>query len=174
MMPGRRELLILGGVGAVAALAGTLVGPLALQSETGAAELLSARFPDLAGTPRQLLEWRGKVIVCNFWATWCLPCREEVPLLVSSRTKFSPKGAEIVGIGIDNGDKIRQFAKDFQINYPVLVGDAASLDLMRKLGNQAGALPYTVVVNRQGAIVYRRLGILRQADLHNVLEGLLR
>lgn len=172
-MPARREILILGGVGVAAALIGAIVGPLVLQSESGAAELLSARYPDVTGKPRQLLEWRGKVIVCNFWATWCLPCREEVPLLVATRARYAPKGVEVVGIGIDNGDKIRQFVKDFGVDYPVLIADASSMDLMRKLGNQAGALPYTVVVDPRGAISYRRLGILRATDLQSVLERML-
>jgi peroxiredoxin len=172
-MPARRDLLILAGVGAAAALAGAIVGPLALQSESGAAELLSVRYPDVTGAPRRLREWRGKVIVCNFWATWCLPCREEIPLLITSRAQYAPKGAEIVGIGIDKVDKIRQFAKDFGIDYPLLVAGASGLDLMRKLGNQAGALPYTVIVDRQGTISYRRLGILRVADLQRVLDGML-
>jgi thiol-disulfide isomerase/thioredoxin len=173
-MPARRDFLILGGVGLAAAVTGAIVGPLVLQSESGAADLLSARYPDVAGVPRQLSEWRGRVLVCNFWATWCAPCREEVPMLIETRTRYAPKGAEVVGIGIDNAAKIRQFAADYKINYPVLVADATGLDLMRKVGNQMGGLPYTVVLDRTGSIGYRRLGILKDSELQKVVEGMLR
>jgi thiol-disulfide isomerase/thioredoxin len=103
--------------------------------------------------------------VCNFWATWCLPCREEIPLLMQVRSRYAANGTEVVGIGIDHAAKIQQFAREFGITYPLLVADASGLDLMRKLGNQAGGLPYTVVVDRNGAIAYRRLGLLRAAEL---------
>jgi thiol-disulfide isomerase/thioredoxin len=173
-MPARRELLILGGTGLAAALAGAIFGPLALQSESGAAELLAARYPDTSGTPRQILEWRGKVLVCNFWATWCLPCREEIPLLMQVRARYAANGAEVVGIGIDLATKIQQFAREFAISYPLLVADASGLDLMRKLGNRAGGLPYTVIIDRNGAIAYRRLGLLRAAELTTNLDKMVR
>ncbi|MCD6042798.1 MAG: thioredoxin, partial [Burkholderiales bacterium] len=80
----RRELLVLGGTGLAAAAAGALVGVLTLQSRSGAAELLAARFEDLEGRGRRLIDWRGRALLCNFWATWCAPCREEVPLLIAA------------------------------------------------------------------------------------------
>ena len=174
MSPERRELLILGGVAAAAAFAGVLIGPLALQSQSGAADLLSASFPDLDGRPRRFLDWQGQVLVANFWATWCAPCREEVPLLVTAHQRFARHGAEIVGVGIDVPEKLRRFADEYRIGYPVLVADAAAIELMRRLGNSAGALPFTVILDQRGALAHRRLGLLREEELEGVLRKLLR
>ena len=156
-----------------AAGAGLIFGPRFLGSGDGA-ELLGAGFPDLEGRPRQLAEWQGKLLVCNFWATWCVPCREEMPLLADFRQRYVAKGAEVVGIGIDQAAKMRQFAKEFSIAYPLLVADANALDLMRKLGNSAGALPYTVVLGPQGEVAHRRLGLLKPGELESVAAGILR
>jgi len=168
----RRDLLILGGVGAAAAVAGALSGVLALQSGSGAAELLAARLTDLEGSPRRLLEWQGRALLCNFWATWCAPCREEVPLLVAAKRKGLPASIEIVGIGIDSASKIREFAQKYEINYPLLVGDATSLAVIRALGNRSGGLPYTVALDRHGALAGRKLGALTEPELRQVLASL--
>jgi thiol-disulfide isomerase/thioredoxin len=128
MAPRRRELLILGGAGLAAAVAGFLAGP-ALLKLGGAGEgeaLRAASFADLEGRPRRLAEWNGKVLVCNFWATWCAPCREEIPLLVAARQKYGPSGVEFVGIAVDNAAKVREFAASFN-SYPVLLAEAEGL-----------------------------------------------
>jgi thiol-disulfide isomerase/thioredoxin len=175
-MPGRREALILGGAGIAAAAAGFLAGPALLKLGAGGeGEILQeASFPDLSGQTRRLSEWRGKVLVCNFWATWCAPCREEIPLLVTAREKYGPLGAEIVGIAIDNAAKVREFSASFKISYPVLLADASGLDLMRKLGNGSGALPYTVVADRLGALVHRKLGALKEGEVATILDPLVK
>jgi thiol-disulfide isomerase/thioredoxin len=172
MSPGRRELLILGGVAAAAAVAGGVVGALALQARTGAADLLSSQLPDLTGRMRRVAEWQGRALLCNFWATWCAPCREEVPLLVAAKEKLPPHGTEIVGIGIDSASNIREFATKYRINYPLLVGEATALTLLRNLGNRTGGLPYTVGLDRYGAIAERRLGALKETELRQVLASL--
>jgi thiol-disulfide isomerase/thioredoxin len=169
----RREALILGGVGLAAAAAGALVGVFALQTRTGAADLLAARFHDLDGRPRRLLEWQGRVLLCNFWATWCPPCREEIPLLVAAKQQWPASRLEIVGIGIDSADKIREFARTYKVNYPMLVADATAIGLLRGLGNKSGGLPYSVIFDRSGAIAQRWLGAFTEPDLRNVLAGLL-
>src|SRR6267142_3362502 len=174
MPPDRREILALAGVGLAAAVAGAVLGPLALQSSRGASALLSTVFPDLAGQPRRLREWSGKVAACNFWATWCAPCREEIPLLITLYDKYRDQGLDVVGIGVDKLPNIVEFAANFKITYHLLVGDARALDLMRSLGNEAGALPYTVVLDRQGTVAYRKLGAFRQGELDAILTPLLR
>ncbi len=184
MKPGRREALILGAAGLAATAAGFLAGPLVLRSTgserggeaagTAGIALRSAGFPDLAGQTRSLSEWRGRVLVCNFWATWCAPCREEIPMLMAVRAKYAASGLEIVGIAIDNPAKVRQFAASFKISYPILLAEGDGLDLMRRLGNSVGGLPYTVVADRQGGIAHRKLGALRQDDLEAILAPLAR
>lgn len=174
MQTTRREALVLGGVGVAAALAGAVAGVLALQARSGAASLLAAPFQDLQGQPRRLLDWQGRALLCNFWATWCAPCREEIPLLVAAKQQLQRSRGEIVGIGIDSVDKIREFAATFKINYPVLAGDATAIDLLRSLGNRSGGLPFTVLLNPRGSIEYRRLGALTEGELGQVLASLMR
>src|SRR5688572_434855 len=173
MTPARREILIVGAVALAAAGAGGLAGALLLQSRTGAAALLSATYPDLSGRPRRLREWQGRTLLVNFWATWCAPCREEMPMLAEVRGRFAPKGVEFVGIGIDPADKIAEFAKSHPVGYPLLVANAGAIDLMRSLGNAAGGLPFTVVLTRQGAVGYRRLGPVSRDEVEKVLTGML-
>jgi len=181
MTPGRREALILGTAGIAAAAAGFLIGPVVLRSTgrgTGVGQhfwdgaLRSVSLVDLAGNPRQLNEWQGQALVCNFWATWCAPCREEIPMLISEREKYRGSGLEIVGIAIDNAAKVGEFAASLKITYPILLAEANGLDLMRRLGNSSGGLPYTVIADRQGVLVHRALGAMRQVDLDRVLGSL--
>jgi thiol-disulfide isomerase/thioredoxin len=170
----RRRALAYLGVGLGAAAVGLVAGSLLLQRRSGAADLLSTIFPDLRGQPRQLREWQGRVVLVNFWATWCEPCREEIPLLIAMSRKYRPKDLDVVGIAIDTVSKIGEFAAKYQIRYPLLVGDARALDLMRGLGNVAGALPYSVILDRAGAVVGRKLGAYKAGELEEVLVGILR
>lgn len=173
MAPGRREALILGAIGLGAAALGGMIGALALQSRSGAAGLLGAHFLDLAGRPRRLLEWQGAILVTNFWATWCAPCREEIPMLVVAAQHYRSKGVEIVGISIDNVNNVSQFARTYGITYPLLIADARAIDLMRELGNGVGGLPFTVVLDRRGVVAYHKLGALSRSELDRVLVGML-
>ena len=174
MTPTRRNALVLAAVGGAAAAAGLVAGALLLQSRSGASALLSAAYPDLSGRPRRVLDWKGRVVLCNFWATWCTPCREEMPMLSELRNKYAPKGAEFVGIGIDSEPKILEFARIYPVSYPLLVADAGAIELMRGLGNSGGALPFTVVLDRSGTVAYRHLGTLVRTDLEKALVGFLR
>jgi len=170
----RREWLAAAGIGLGAATLGAVLAPRLLNSDGGAAQLLSIELRDRAGRVRRIAEWRGKVVVCNFWATWCAPCREEIPMLVSLRDKYVSNGLEIAGIAIDTADKIAEFTKTVKISYPVLIAPAAGLDLMRTLGNTAGGLPFTVVLDRQGTLAHRKLGLLHREALEPVLAELLK
>src|SRR6266705_5501733 len=174
LLPGRREALILGATGLGALVAGSVVGALALQSGSGAADLLAASFIDLTGRPRPIREWQGRVLLCNFWATWCEPCREEVPLLIAAQQQYFAQGLTIVGIGIDSAEKIRQFSAKYRIGYPSLVGNAEAFTLLRRLGNRSGGLPYSVVLDRNGALSSRKLGAFARHELVKVLAGFLR
>jgi len=165
----RREALILGGIGAVAAAAGLFVGPMILQSRTGATDLLSARFPDLSGRVRGLSEWSGQVLVCNFWATWCPPCVEEIPILGDARKRFAPNGVEVVGIAVDSAANVAKFSKTTPLAYPILIAGGQGLDLLRKLGNRSGGLPFTVVLDRSGSIVATKLGAYEAPELEALL-----
>lgn len=172
MTPGRRESLVLLAAGLAAAAAGFLAGPILLRKGEGHRPLPPDVLVDLAGRPRQLAEWQGRGVGCNFWATWCAPCREEIPLLIAASDRFGPAGVEIVGIAIDSSANVVEFARTFAISYHVLIADATGLDMMRRLGNSSGGLPYTVFFDRRGEPTRRKLGALKPGDLDSILRSM--
>ena len=137
------------------------------------AALMSARFPDLNQTPQPLDQWRGKVVVINFWATWCAPCREEIPLFVRLQEAHRDRGLQFVGIAIDQPAAVRPFPDELRMNFPVLIAGIDAIDMTRKLGNRAGVLPYTVVIDRQGRVVALQVGAVKEGKLVPLLESLL-
>jgi len=174
MTHGRRKALIIGAVGVAAASAGTLAALGVLRSEDAGTALQAAQFTDLEGKTRRLAEWRGKVVLCNFWATWCAPCREEIPMLVALSKEMASKGVEIVGIALDSDVKVVEFAKDYEVTYPVLIAGPDGIDLMRATGNQLGGLPFTAFLDRRGRIVHRKLGALKETQVRDWLAEMLR
>jgi thiol-disulfide isomerase/thioredoxin len=164
----RREVIAAGAVAAVATATGIALGP-RLDAASDSRALLATNFSDLSGRSRGLSEWKGKALVVNFWATWCAPCREEIPMLLELRAKYAHKGIEIIGIAIDQAAKVRQFSQDMKIVYPILVADHTALDLVRSLGNAPGGLPFTVVLDARGKLKHRKLGLLKQPELENWL-----
>jgi thiol-disulfide isomerase/thioredoxin len=169
----RREILLMVGVGAAAAVAGVVAGPWLSGAPLDTATLMSARLADLSGKVRSLTEWQGKVMVVNFWATWCPPCREEIPGLVRARDKLAPSGVEFIGIAIDQASKVNEFARNVHISYPLLTTDAAGFDLVRKLGNPSGGLPFTVILDRKGSLAHRNLGAVTQQRIEEQLGPML-
>jgi thiol-disulfide isomerase/thioredoxin len=138
-----------------------------------AAALNGVALPDAEGKEQRIDQWRGKVVVVNFWATWCAPCREEMPEFIKAQNELGPKGLQIVGIAVDQQDKVRQFATEIGLNYPALVGGFGAMELSRALGNTVMALPFTVILDRKGSIVHTQLGILKPDKLHAVVKQLL-
>lgn len=128
-------------------------------------------FTDLQGRPQSLSQWRNKMLVVNFWATWCAPCREEIPDLNAIRREYAAKNLEIVGIGIDNAAAMINYTRSVPIDYPIWVGENNALELSRALGNPAGALPYTVVFAPDGTILLRHLGRLPKNKLQAILDN---
>ncbi len=115
-------------------------------------------FQDLQGHPRQANEWMGKVLVLNFWATWCPPCRQEVPTFVKYQESYGNRGLQFVGIAVDQLDAVQEFADANAITYPVLIGQTDAVALSQRLGNRFSGLPFTVVFDRDGRVRFRQLG----------------
>jgi thiol-disulfide isomerase/thioredoxin len=173
MAPGRRNL-ILGAVAVVAAAAGGMVATSRLRGQSAGKELLSASFPDLSGRKRRLSEWEGRPLLCNFWATWCAPCREELPLLDAAARENAPISLQIVGIAIDTAANVTKYLKTVEIGYPVLIADGSVITLMRTLGNTSGVLPFSVTVDGAGYLRQRKLGAYSAQELRSDLAALLR
>lgn len=137
-------------------------------------DLMNQSLPDLDNQPRKLSDWRGKIVVANFWATWCGPCREEIPEFVQLQHQYRAKGVQFVGIAVDNRKQVADFAKRFGINYPVLQAEETGLAMMPLAGNTLGGLPFTFIVNRDGKIVATAPGRIAKARLEAALQPLLK
>ena len=140
---------------------------------TDASTLLALSLPDPSGRSQPLNQWKGKVLVVNFWATWCTPCREEMPEFVKAQRELGSQGLQFVGIAVDEPDKAERFASDIGLNYPVLIGGYGAIELSRTLGNRVVALPFTIIVDRQGHVAHSQLGPLKPAHLSAIVSKLL-
>lgn len=138
-----------------------------------ATALLALSLPDAQGAQQPLRQWQGKVLVVNFWATWCEPCREEMPEFVRAQREFGSRGVQFVGIAVDQPDKVVQFAHELDLNYPALIGGFEAVDVSKDLGNRLAALPFTVILGRDGRIAHTELGPLKPAQLRSIITKLL-
>lgn len=132
-------------------------------------------LPDLAGQLRSVGEWDGKALLINFWATWCAPCREEIPAFIKVRREYHDHGFEIIGVAIDNPEFVIEYARDYGINYPLLHGSEDAIEAGRRYGNRQGTLPYSVFINREGRVSQiHNSGLLKETELIRIVEELLR
>ena len=170
-----REWTVLALVALAAAAAGYAyyvwkTGP---QPPRATAISIAGSIPDLDGKMQALEQWRGKVLVVNFWATWCAPCREEIPIFMRLQTKYGGRGLQFVGIAIDQPEKVRPYAAELGMNFPVLIGGVEALEFARQLGNNARLLPFTVVIDREGKVIHREVGAVKEAKIEPFLASLL-
>lgn len=165
---GRRALL-LASAGLLACGAGAVGGywwlNRGLSNAGEASKLLSANFEGLDGTQTPMSTWRGKTLIVNFWATWCGPCREEMPDFVKGQTEFGAKGLQFVGVAIDRKPAVEKFVKELGINYPILLGDVAWLEALKTMGNPQGVLPFSVVFSPKNEVMLQRVGKLKYSEI---------
>jgi len=126
---------------------------------------------DLDGRAHSLGEWDGRGLVINFWATWCAPCRREIPLLNEIRAEYGPKGFEVVGIAVDFADDVRAFMKDSPIHYPLLTGEEDGMDAARAFGVETLAFPFTAFTDARGDVITVHMGELH-AEQAKVILGI--
>ena len=128
---------------------------------------------DLNGERRYLSEWEGKLIAINFWATWCAPCREEIPAFVELQEKYATQGLQFIGIALQQADEVRDFIEEYNVNYPSLVGGDEVIKIASQLGNNIGAMPYTVIITSTGQIAYTHRGPLSKLEAEAVIKNFL-
>lgn len=123
------------------------------------------RLTDRSGEIRGIDQWDGQVVLINFWATWCPPCRREIPAFIEVRNHFHSEGFEIVGVAVDQMAAVDQFVASMKIPYPILVGQSDASEVSRLLGNGMGALPYSVLIDREGIVRFAKAGELSEKAL---------
>jgi len=142
--------------------------------QTSQTPLPEFNLPDLAGQSHSIREWQGKILVINFWATWCTPCLKEIPELIELQKTYADKNLTVIGIAIDDPDEVKQFIATNPINYPILLTKEDGVLLTRKLGNQVDAIPFTAIVDQQGQIIYQHPGGVTKQELLDVITPLLK
>lgn len=146
--------------------------------ELGAAQpdavgrLMNTPLTGTDGKPYQLATYRGQVLVVNFWASWCAPCVREMPTLAGLAHRYAGKGVRFVGIGVDSEKNVQAFLQKTPVNYPIFVSGFGGADLARSFGNTVGALPFTVVIDANGAVRSTKLGEVVPGELERTLDAI--
>lgn len=134
------------------------------------AAVLAARFPDTDGRPQSLGQWQGTLLFINFWATWCAPCKEEMPMFDAIFRENKAKGVQIVGIAADSAEKVRTFQLQTPVSYPLLPDSEGALAFSRRMGNRLGMLPHTLVFSPKGDLLLNKIGKLSQEEMELIVK----
>ena len=175
--PSHRRRWLLGSLGGAAVLAGAglawwrqrksapgLAAPDAVEpSAASGLWALSLATPD--GAMLSLSSWRGRPLLLNFWATWCPPCVEELPLLNRFYQENAANGWQVLGIAVDQQDPVQRFLSRSPVVFPVVMAGFAGMELSKSLGNISGGLPFTVVLGQDGVVAHRKMGKVTDVDL---------
>ena len=149
------------------------INALSDKEEQSATRLEQIELPDLNGNRQSLAQWQGKLLLVNFWASWCPPCLEEIPIFLSLRQKNLDDSFEVVGISVDSVQKVLRIRDSIGIDYPLLDGEKGGLSLMENLGNHTGALPYSILFDRKGSAVHFKTGQFSHQELEELIESYL-
>ncbi|HUS24115.1 MAG TPA: TlpA disulfide reductase family protein [Candidatus Binatia bacterium] len=126
-------------------------------------------FSGVDGGTHRLGEWRGRLVLLNFWGTWCAPCVGEIPLLVDAQKRHGPQGLQVVGVAVDDAEPVRRFRERFHMDYPLMIGQNDVFAAMSALGDSIQALPFTVLIGRDGRVLARISGGMQRDDLEALL-----
>jgi thiol-disulfide isomerase/thioredoxin len=145
---------------------------LAAGSAPNSDPLFGAMLTDLTDRPVPLERFRGRPLVVNFWARWCPPCIDEIPDLIATRAKFKNQGIEVIGIAVEDSTAlVREFAGQHKIDYPVLLSKDKGFAMMQALGNTAAGLPYTLVLDRHGKVIAKKLGRMSKSEMESAFAA---
>lgn len=134
--------------------------------------LFAAKLPDENGVSQALSQYKGKIIVLNFWATWCPPCREEMPELSQLHDEYKDKNVVVLGIAIDEIGLVKEFAQTTPVSYPLFAAENEGMALGSDLGNNKGVLPYTLIIGSDGRVVKTYFGRISKSLLETTLTTL--
>ena len=171
----RRQWVVIAGVSVLALLTGIFTSQWISQSGLASEPSIKAFFANPWQTPDgksvNTENWQGKVLVVNFWASWCPPCVEEMPTLDQASKEYTTKNVLFVGIGIDSPSNIRQFLEKTPVSYPIVIGGLEGSNLAKQMGNSQGALPYTVIINPRGKSTFTKLGKISEDELKKAINS---
>lgn len=124
--------------------------------------------------PQAMAQWKGKLLIVNFWARWCGPCRDEMPELKAIADKYRSQGITVIGIAIEeNSANARDFLKAYEVDYPNFFAGAHGTELMKALGNTRAGLPFTIFIDRQGKLIGHKVGRISRGELEAAAAALL-
>ena len=163
-------------IAAVLALGGGILarGLLSPVEQNSPTLLPDINFPDVSGNFHSISEWGGKILIINFWATWCPPCLKEIPEFIAMQEQYSDIGLQFIGIAIDDQDSVQEYLLSTKINYPILIGGVTGIALAQELGNSFDAVPFTLIVNQQGQIIHRQPGEFSREQLMEIIAPLIK
>ena len=170
-----RQFLASSAVALISLLAGALLysfvqtGQIPTDAEKSI-ELQAIPLTDLDERQTVLGDWRGNLLIVNFWAPWCAPCRREIPALIEIHEAYAERGVRVMGIAFDNASQVNRFATDYQINYPLFLSANRSAMYNAAFGNPSGSLPFTALLDRNLSIIFRHNGEITAAQLRAQLE----
>jgi thiol-disulfide isomerase/thioredoxin len=173
----RRQWIIIAAISLLALLAGVATSQWIYKTGLASDPAVKAFFanswqaPD--GKTVDTQKWQEKVLVVNFWASWCPPCVEEMPTLDKLQQEFLQQNVLFIGIGIDSPSNIREFLSNTPVSYPIVIGGLEGSNLGKQLGNSQGALPYTIIINAKGKATYSKLGKINEDDVRSAIKSAL-
>lgn len=171
----KRNILISGVIGVVFAAFGIYFGNQQAHADvppTATRDFFAASLPDIQNQPQALSQWKGKALLVNFWATWCNPCVKEMPALSAMQSENKNPKVQIIGIGIDTASNIQDFSAKYKISYPLYVAGVGGSELLRKMGDPAGGLPFSILIGPDGQIKKTYLGSLKMDEVKRDLNSL--
>ena len=127
-------------------------------------------LPDLTGTNREMAEWDGAHRLLNFWATWCAPCRREIPLLKAFQDEHGPAGFQVIGIAVDYPEEVAAYAEEVTFNYPIVTGQQEAMAVAESSGIEFYGMPFTMFVTRDGENIGAYIGELHQSHLDDIVN----
>ncbi len=149
-----------------------VVANAALRTQELAPQRMSFTLPDLSGTPRDFAEWDGDARIVNFWATWCAPCRREIPLLKQTQQEHGENGLQVIGIAVDFTEDVIAYAEEADFNYPVLVGQEDAMAVAESTGVDFIGLPFTLVVSADGRLLAAHMGEIHAPQIDTIVAEL--